>query len=103
MRLLAACLATTTPPAVVASMTPSFVATWRLCRHACCLHTQVDKDRNLVYVKGQVPGHKGNWVYVRDAVYKTAADQPPLPWPTAEAGRPTVPAMSPDQSDPFGA
>ena len=91
------------PPAVFTGILPSRVATWCMCRHACYLRAQVDADRNLVYVKGQVPGHKGNWVYVRDAVYKTAADQPQLPWPTAEADRPTVPAMSPDQSDPFGA
>lgn len=63
---------------------------------------QVDADRNLVYVKGQVPGHKGNWVFVRDAVYKTAADQPPLPWPTAGADQPATPPASPDRVDPFG-
>lgn len=62
---------------------------------------QVDADRNLVYVKGQVPGHKGNWVFVRDAVYKTAADQPQLPWPTAAADQPAAPPASPDLTDPF--
>jgi ribosomal protein L3 len=43
---------------------------------------QVDVARNLIYVKGQVPGHKGNFVLLRDAVFKTRAQQPDLPWPT---------------------
>ena len=42
----------------------------------------MDPARNLVYVRGQVPGHKGNWVLVKDAVKKGAAEQPPLPVPT---------------------
>ena len=46
------------------------------------LLVQVDPQRNLVYVKGQVPGHKGNFVFVRDAVYKTADQQPDRPLPT---------------------
>ncbi len=62
---------------------------------------QVDAERNLVYVKGQVPGHKGNWVYIRDAVYKTAEQQPPLPWPTAGADQLPLPPASPDRKDPF--
>ena len=43
---------------------------------------QVDPERNLLYVKGSVPGHKGNFVLVRDAVYKTADQQPERPLPT---------------------
>ena len=31
---------------------------------------RVDNDRNLIYVRGAVPGHTGNWVRVRDAVKK---------------------------------
>ena len=27
---------------------------------------RVDPARNLLYVRGQVPGHKGNWVLVKD-------------------------------------
>ena len=66
---------------------------------------QVDPQRNLVYVKGQVPGHKGKFVFIRDAVYKVAADQPPLPWPTAAVttdGSAASTAVSPDAADPFG-
>ena len=39
----------------------------------------MDPLRNLIYVRGQVPGHKGNYVYVRDALYK---DNPNAPFPT---------------------
>ena len=66
----------------------------------------MDPERNLLYVKGQVPGHKGNFVFVRDAVYKVH-DQPELPWPTAEAGaaadnQVAAAVVSPDAADPFG-
>lgn len=47
-----------------------------------CQVFRVDPVRNLLYVRGQVPGHKGNWVLVRDAVKKSLAQQPPLPVPT---------------------
>eukprot|EP00891_Asterochloris_glomerata_P005210 jgi/Astpho2/5210/Aster-04787 len=42
---------------------------------------KVDPVRNLVYVKGQVPGHKGNFVEVRDAVMQQHV-QPERPFPT---------------------
>lgn len=31
---------------------------------------RVDNERNLIYVRGAIPGHSGNWVVVRDAVRK---------------------------------
>lgn len=31
---------------------------------------RIDNERNLIYVRGAVPGHSGNWVRVRDAVKK---------------------------------
>ncbi|KAI0564070.1 Ribosomal protein L3 [Gracilaria domingensis] len=31
---------------------------------------RIDCDRNLIYVRGAVPGNSGNWVRVRDAVKK---------------------------------
>lgn len=46
------------------------------------LDMQVDPLRNLIYVKGQVPGHKGNFVRVKDAVKKRFAEQPQRPFPT---------------------
>lgn len=40
---------------------------------------RVDNVRNLVYLRGAVPGHSGNWVRVRDAVRKLrrGAEAPP--------------------------
>ena len=51
-----------------------------------CQVFRVDPLRNLVYVQGQVPGHKGNFVLVRDSAKKTLAQQPPLPVPTLLGG-----------------
>ncbi len=42
----------------------------------------MDPVRNLLYVRGQVPGHKGNFVYVRDAVLVPFKKQPERPMPT---------------------
>ena len=49
--------------------------------HRQLYRLQVDPVRNLVYVKGQVPGHKGNFVEVRDAVMQQHV-QPERPFPT---------------------
>jgi large subunit ribosomal protein L3 len=38
---------------------------------------RVDEPRNLVYVRGAVPGNSGNWVRIRDAVRKRQPE--PLP------------------------
>ncbi len=64
-----------------------------------CPVTQVDPERNLLYVKGQVPGHKGNFVLVRDAVYRTK-DQPDRPLPTIFGDLPPV-TVAQAVSDPF--
>ncbi|KAL4452373.1 hypothetical protein ABPG75_008035 [Micractinium tetrahymenae] len=68
-----------------------------------CQVFRVDPVRNLLYVRGQVPGHKGNWVLVKDAVKMGLAQQPPLPVPTLlggpAAGEATV-APRPE-ADPF--
>ena len=42
----------------------------------------MDPARNLIYVRGQVPGHKGNFVYLRDADRKRL-DKETAPFPTA--------------------
>ena len=54
---------------------------------------RVDPERNLLWVRGQVPGHKGNFVLVRDAAKKTLEQQPPRPVPTqlGEAGLAVAP------------
>lgn len=46
--------------------------------HNSWLH-KVDPQRNLLYIKGQVPGHRGNFVLVRDAIRKSQTN---LPFPT---------------------
>ena len=40
---------------------------------------RTDVDRGLVMVKGSVPGHKGGWVLVRDAVKKARPEGVPMP------------------------
>lgn len=32
---------------------------------------RIDENRNLIFLRGSVPGHSGNWVKVRDAFKKT--------------------------------
>lgn len=56
---------------------------------------QVDAARNLLYVRGQVPGHKGNFVRVRDAVLKTFGQQPQRPVPTFLEPLPLEPLLAP--------
>jgi len=41
---------------------------------------KVDPSRNLIYVRGQVPGHKGNYVFLQDTRIK--ARKMKLPFPT---------------------
>ncbi len=40
---------------------------------------RTDADRGLIMVKGAVPGSKGGWVLVRDAVKKSLPDEAPRP------------------------
>jgi len=47
-----------------------------------CLVWRVDPIRNLIYVKGQVPGHKGNFVEIKDSTHTRVHQQPVLPVPT---------------------
>lgn len=63
---------------------------------------QIDPDRNLLYVRGQVPGHKGNFVYVKDAVMKQAREQPERPFPSYfGTSPPTVLEAPATEKDPF--
>jgi large subunit ribosomal protein L3 len=62
----------------------------------------VDAVRNLIYVRGQVPGHKGNFVRVRDAVLKSFAEQPERPVPTFLGSFPLEPVLAPKSArNPF--
>jgi len=40
---------------------------------------QTDANRGLIFVKGSVPGHKGTWLLVRDAVKLSRHDGVPYP------------------------
>ena len=40
---------------------------------------RVDADRGLVLVKGAVPGSKGNWVMIRDAIKRPLPKDAPMP------------------------
>lgn len=46
---------------------------------------RVDAERGLVFVKGAVPGAKGSWVEVRDAVKATLPEAAPKPGKFKEA------------------
>ena len=47
---------------------------------------QTDKDRGLILVRGAVPGTKGNWVLVRDAVKRALPENAPKPGSFRKAG-----------------
>lgn len=53
----------------------------------------VDVERDLVLVKGAVPGHKEAWVYIKDAVKKPAPEN--APFPAAVKGAEKVEAAAP--------
>jgi len=38
-----------------------------------------DVERGLIFVKGAVPGSKGAWIYLRDAIKKALPEEAPLP------------------------
>ena len=66
---------------------------------------KVDTEKNLVYVKGQVPGNAGMAVKIRDSLRKPPAlDGSEVPFPTAVAGEHAtgVFVAPPQGADPFG-
>jgi len=67
---------------------------------------KVDPERQLVYVVGQVPGHKGAWVHLRDAVRpRKTFRQPDLPFPTfvLDPEAPPAAATAPAGPSPYDA
>ena len=56
-----------------------------------------DDDRGVILVKGAIPGSKGGWVLVRDAVKKTAPEG--LPFPAAILGAAAEQAPVADVAD----
>ena len=53
---------------------------------------RTDPDRGLIMIKGAVPGSKGGWVTVRDAVKKKAPEGAPMPAAIRAAGEAEAPA-----------
>ncbi|KAL6776775.1 MRPL3 [Auxenochlorella protothecoides x Auxenochlorella symbiontica] len=67
-----------------------------------CLVYKVDATRNLIYVVGQVPGHKGNFVRVADAVKKAFEQQPMRPLVPPAVGQGSgVATLNPNGRDPY--
>jgi large subunit ribosomal protein L3 len=60
---------------------------------------QTDKDKGLVLVRGAVPGSKGNWVLVRDAVKRALPANAPKP---GSFRKPSTPASA-ESKDAAGA
>ena len=59
---------------------------------------KTDLDRGLIMIKGAVPGHKGGWVTVKDAVKKPLPDGVPFPAAikVAEAAADSAPVQGDD-------
>ena len=53
---------------------------------------RTDSDRGLIMVKGAVPGSKGGWVTIKDAVKKPAPDGLPFPAALRQAAAPVAEA-----------
>jgi len=47
---------------------------------------KTDAERGLIMIKGSVPGSKGGWILVRDAVKRARPDNAPLPGAFKSAG-----------------
>lgn len=60
---------------------------------------QLDVDRGLILVEGAVPGSKGGWITVRDAVKKALPKDAPKPGKFRETGAPAQ-AASAEQAAP---
>ncbi len=55
-----------------------------------------DADRGLIMIRGAVPGSKGNYVMIRDAVKKSKPDN--LPFPAGMRQTPSVAEVAADQT-----
>jgi large subunit ribosomal protein L3 len=57
---------------------------------------QTDVERGLILVEGAVPGSKGGWIMVRDAVKKKLPEGVPMPgkfrMPEGSGEKPAAPA-----------
>jgi large subunit ribosomal protein L3 len=55
---------------------------------------QTDKDRGLILVRGAVPGSKGGWVLVRDAVKRPLPSDAPKPGSFRKGSAPAAQASA---------
>ena len=55
---------------------------------------RTDADRGLIMVKGSVPGNKGGWVTIKDAVKKPLPKDLPLPAALKSSASPVSAAMA---------
>jgi large subunit ribosomal protein L3 len=66
---------------------------------------QTDASRGLILVEGAVPGHRGGWIYVRDAVKRALPKDAPQPGKfrvrggEGSAAQPEAPAEAPTQQE----
>jgi large subunit ribosomal protein L3 len=60
---------------------------------------QTDVERGLILVEGAVPGAKGGWITVRDAVKKTLPKEAPQPGKFRIASGATEAAAAPSGAD----
>jgi large subunit ribosomal protein L3 len=61
---------------------------------------QLDVERGLVLVEGSVPGHAGNWIFIRDAVKKALPADAPKPGKFRLAEEAAAPAVETQASAP---
>ncbi len=62
-----------------------------------------DVERGLLMIRGAVPGAKGGWVLVRDAVKKARPDEAPTPGAVIQRAAAADPGSAPDAADAAGA
>jgi large subunit ribosomal protein L3 len=68
---------------------------------------KTDVDRGLVMIKGAVPGSKGGWVMIRDAVKRARPNDAPVPGSfrmpagsqAAQSSTDDAPAAAPESSE----
>ncbi len=56
---------------------------------------RTDAERGLIFVKGSVPGHKGGWLLVKDAVKAARPDAAPYPAGIRARDNDNAPAETP--------